>query len=173
MKEEDKDLIKNVVKNSINDSKTIERISFIGWDLVYPKTTIDRKNQNVKFIFNKIEKTENFTKLSFNEMNEIIRYNKEEGLTTSQIRNVFGEMRRIQMKGYKEEKTSFLLLKPKLAYAVKRHKKQGIQLFYEVFSIAYDAVDTNNYDQGKIHFNNFMNLMEAIIAYHKYHGGKE
>lgn len=169
----DKDLIIDVVKNSINNSEIIERISFIGWDLVYPKNTVDRKNKNVKFTYNNSDKTKNFTELNNDERNEIIKNNKEEGLTTSQIRNVFGEMRRIQMKGYEEEKTSFLLLKPKLAYAVKRHKKKGIQLFYEVFSIAYDAVDTNNNNLGKIHFNNFMNLMEAIIAYHKYHGGKE
>jgi len=44
------------------------------------------------------------------------------GLSTSQIRNVFGEVRRIQMKGM--ESISFqndvLLLKPKLAYSSAR-----------------------------------------------------
>ena len=32
------------------------------------------------------------------------------GLTTSQIRNVFGEIKRIQMKSFEVEKTSFYLL---------------------------------------------------------------
>lgn len=96
-----------------------------------------------------------------------------EGLTTSQIRTVFGELKRIQLNGYKSEKTSFLLLKPKLAYAVKRHKKKGIELFYRLFSDAYDAVDSNNDEIGKKQFENLMDLMEAILAYHKFHGGKE
>jgi len=95
------------------------------------------------------------------------------GLTTSQIRNVFGEMRRIQMRGYKNEKSSFLLLKPKLAYAVKRHNNTGIKEFYNVFTDGYNAIDKKNDDAGQKHFENFMQLLEAILAYHKYHGGKE
>lgn len=97
----------------------------------------------------------------------------QQALTTSQIRSVFGELRRIQLNGYKNEKTSFLLLKPKLAYAVKRHNKKGVTLFYELFSYAYDAVDTKDDQKGETHFENLMNFMEAILAYHKYHGGKE
>jgi len=104
-------------------------------------------------------------------------YNKhrvdQDALTTSQIRSVFGELRRIQLNGYRKEKTSFLLLKPKLAYAVKRHKKKGIELFYELFSYAYDAVDTKDDSKGEVHFENLMKFMEAILAYHKFHGGKE
>lgn len=94
-------------------------------------------------------------------------------LTTSQIRTVFGEMRRIQLNNYVPEKTSFILLKPKLAYAVKRHNKKGLTDFYKFFSIAYDAVDTSNDENGAKHFGNMMQLMEAVLAYHKYHGGKE
>lgn len=95
------------------------------------------------------------------------------GLTTSQIRIVFGEMRRIQMNGYKNQKTDFLLLKAKLAYAVKRHNKHGLTDFFRLFEKAYDAVDKNNDDIGEKNFKNMMDLTEAILAYHKYHGGKE
>lgn len=94
-------------------------------------------------------------------------------LTTSQIRTVFGEMRRIQMNNYIKEKTAFLLLKPKLAYAVKRHKSKGLSKFYDLFSIAYDAVNTSDDTEGEHHFANMMNLLESILAYHKFHGGKE
>jgi len=94
-------------------------------------------------------------------------------LTTSQIRNIFGEMRRIQMNGYKKEKASFLLLKPKLAYAVKRNENKGTIKFFEVFSAGYDAIDKKNDDTGQKQFENFMKFLEAILAYHKYHGGKE
>ncbi|MBN1950840.1 MAG: type III-A CRISPR-associated protein Csm2 [Bacteroidales bacterium] len=95
-------------------------------------------------------------------------------LTTSQIRNIFGEMRRIQLNGYDKEKTAFLLLKPKLAYAVKRNKNKtrGIEDFYDFFSVAYDAVDTKN-PEGNEHFKNLMNILEAVLAYHKYHGGQD
>lgn len=98
---------------------------------------------------------------------------KEGELTTSQIRIVFGEMRRIQLNKYVPEKTSFILLKPKLAYAVKRHNKKGLTDFYKFFSIAYDAVDTKDDENGAKHFGNMMQLMEAVLAYHKYHGGRE
>jgi len=95
------------------------------------------------------------------------------GLTTSQIRIVFGEMRRIQMNGYRNQKTDFLLLKAKLAYAVKRHNKFGLTDLYAFFEEAYGAVDKVNDDNGEKHFKNLMDLMEAILAYHKYHGGRE
>lgn len=98
---------------------------------------------------------------------------KEGELTTSQIRIVFGEMRRIQMNGYKSQKTDFLLLKAKLAYAVKRHNKQGLRDFFKLFEKEYDAVDKDNDDNGEKHFKNMMDLTEAVLAYHKYHGGKE
>jgi len=97
----------------------------------------------------------------------------DNGLTTSQIRTTFGEMRRIQLNDYVKEKTAFILLKPKLAYAVKRHGKTGLEKFYDLFTIAYDYVDTENDNAGPIHFKNLMNLMEAVLAYHKFHGGKE
>ncbi|HQH18486.1 MAG TPA: type III-A CRISPR-associated protein Csm2 [Bacteroidales bacterium] len=108
---------------------------------------------------------------------ELVEPNKkpfdQDALTTSQIRNVFGELRRIQLNGYKKEKTAFLLVKPKLAYAAKRHKKKGVDMFYKLFCDAYDAMDFKDDDKGEIHFENLMNLMEAVLAYHKYHGGKE
>ena len=97
----------------------------------------------------------------------------QDALTTSQIRNVFGELRRIQLNGYVNEKTSFLLLKPKLAYAVKKHRKKGIELFYQMFCLAYDAVNTTDDSIGEKNFKNLMDLMEAVLAYHKFHGGKE
>ncbi len=105
--------------------------------------------------------------------NDFGRLVAKEELTNSQIRTVFGEMRRIQMNGYVPEKTSFIMLKPKLAYAVKRHKKDGLEKFYKLFSIAYDIVDTKDDEIGKSQFENMMNLLEAVLAYHKFHGGKE
>ncbi len=103
-----------------------------------------------------------------------IKKNDKEALTTSQIRNIFGELRRIQSSGnFKSEKSSFLLLKPKLAYYVKRHNKLGIKIFNDFFCKAYDSIDKTDDNIAKNQFKNFIQLFEAILAYHKYHGGKE
>ncbi|MCH3924310.1 MAG: type III-A CRISPR-associated protein Csm2 [Bacteroidales bacterium] len=87
-------------------------------------------------------------------------------LTNSQIRNVYGEIKRIQMKGFNDEKSSFLLLKPKVAYAAGRQNTDGMNLFKEIFDRAYPCV------KDKRSFDNFCKLMEAILAYHKFNGGK-
>ncbi len=105
--------------------------------------------------------------------NGLKKKNEKNALTTSQIRNIFGEMRRIQMNGYKKEKAAFLLLKPKLAYAVKRNENMGIKIFKDIFYSGYDAIDKGNDDIGAKQFENFINIIEAILAYHKYYGGKD
>lgn len=91
-------------------------------------------------------------------------------LSTSQIRNIYGELKRIQMKGFANEKTAFILLKPKLAYATARSRE--LKPLTEVFNEAFDAIDTSNTGQGTKHFENLMDFMEATLAYHKAHGGK-
>ena len=86
--------------------------------------------------------------------------NNESKLTTSQLRKFFGEVKRQQMVGYDE--TAFVLLKPKLAYAVGRAKKGSkITDFYKVMSQAIDQV--HNEEQ----FKRFVQIFEAIVAYHK------
>lgn len=97
---------------------------------------------------------------------------KEDGLTTSQIRNVFGEMRKIQMNGFAGEVANFLLLKPKLAYAAKRQNAKGMDSFYDLFCVAYEAVDTQEMQKAPTQYDQLLQLMEAVLAYHKYHGGQ-
>lgn len=95
-------------------------------------------------------------------------------MTTSQIRNFFGEVRRIQMKGIKNEKVAFLLLKPKLAYAAKRHDNKGIRQFKDIITKSHEIVMEVKDDEKKFleRFKNFVDFLEAILAYHKVHGGK-
>lgn len=92
-------------------------------------------------------------------------------MTTSQIRNVFGEVKRIQAKGYSEEKSSFLLLRPKLAYAEARvtakSGKSRVTDFRKVMDKAHSSVKEEN------HFQNFVDFFEATLAYHKFHGGRD
>ncbi len=89
-------------------------------------------------------------------------------LTTSQLRKFFGEVKRQQMTGYNE--TEFVMLKPKLAYAVGRaksgkRKDAKIEDFYLVLADAIDKV--NNSKNKQKAFKNFISIFEAIVAYHK------
>ncbi len=93
-----------------------------------------------------------------------------EPLTTSQLRKFFGEVKRQQMMGYNP--TDFVMLKPKLAYAVGRAKQNGrkgktqkIEDFYFVLADAIDKV-IGSPDKEKA-FRNFTTAFEAIVAYHK------
>lgn len=95
-----------------------------------------------------------------------------ERLTTSQIRIVFGEIKRIQLKGFNKEKTSFVLLKPKMAYAAGRHNKQGVKIFKDVFDKAHNAVNAEG-ENAEYEFQNFTDFFESTLAYHKAFGGKE
>jgi len=108
---------------------------------------------------------------------DLIRYAEKageflvkKGLTNSKIRNIYGEIKRIQMGTFEKEKSAFILLKPKVAYAFgreDRNRNDGIHLFKLIFDRSSQDVS-----DGKS-FQNFCNFMEAILAYHKANGGKD
>ncbi len=85
-------------------------------------------------------------------------------LTTSQIRNIYGAVKKMQMKG-ELDTHKLLMLKPKLAYAAKRHGG-GVDTLKDVLTQAIDLVGN---DSKK--FNRFVDFFEAILAYHKFYGG--
>lgn len=87
------------------------------------------------------------------------------GLTTSQIRNVYGMVKKMEMRGF--DANEFVLLKPKLAYAAARANKAGARELRDVLSWAIEAVGS---DQTR--FARFVDFFEAILAYHKAAGGK-
>ena len=98
-------------------------------------------------------------------------------LTTSQLRKFYGAVKSIQMdisvNGYNE--SEFVMLKPKLAYAVGRVRQKNpkcrerrIEDFAEVISSAMNIV--NNSAERDLAFKNFINFFEAIVAYHKRYG---
>jgi CRISPR-associated protein Csm2 len=69
---------------------------------------------------------------------------------------------------FEKEKSSFYLLKPKVAYALGRDERnEGLKLFKKIFDECFEYVT----DQKA--YLNFCNLMEAILAYHKAYGGKD
>lgn len=98
-----------------------------------------------------------------------LRKDDKSALSNSQIRNVYGEIKRIQMSidknGWDVVKPTFLMLKPKVAYAAGRNRNLGIVVFKEFFNLAASSV-TN-----KKEYLNFCNLIEAVLAYHRAFGG--
>lgn len=93
-------------------------------------------------------------------------------LTTSQLRNFYGELKRIQLNGVEKNKQNILLLRPKLAYNAARKINEGNsnagKTFYNALKNVFRQVDLTN----EKYFINFVSLIEAILAYHKYYGGK-
>ena len=93
-------------------------------------------------------------------------------VSTSQLRKFFGEIKRIQA-DFQNCKMDLILLDPKIAYAVGRAKKEArhgdilkIEDFYKQISPMILLIQE---DQKK--FKHFVQLCEAIVAYHKQFGG--
>jgi CRISPR-associated protein Csm2 len=84
-----------------------------------------------------------------------------EKLSSSQIRGILDHLQR--MPGYEEKVVQ--LLRPKLAYAAGRHGGKVKEL-QNVTDRAITLIDSSET------FENFKNFFEAIVAYHRYHGGK-
>lgn len=113
-----------------------------------------------------IEKEANPKMIEYAE--EAGRFMAQNKLTNSKIRSIYGEIKRIQMGEFDKEKSSFYLLRPKVAYALGRDdSNEGLKLFKKIFDQASEYV-TNQKS-----YQNFCNFIEAILAYHKAHGGKD
>jgi len=103
---------------------------------------------------------------------EIIKNN---GLTTSQIRQVFSKLKSIEAKQYSSHRTEFMMLKPYIAYAAGRQKNvDGLQNFKEKITWGIDSVlnSQDDYQEEEKRFKNFCTFFEAILAYHRACGGK-
>ena len=96
-------------------------------------------------------------------------------LTTSQIRNLFGTVRQIEMMWGPQAKEDerqqatrqLLLLKPKLAYQARRERGKGVEILKDVLSPAIELVGGD-----RQRFQNFLDFFEAILAYHTAAGGQ-
>ena len=107
-------------------------------------------------------------------------------LTTSQIRGIFGTVRRIEMDwvspnlqkdrqaNVRRAQREFALLLPRLAYQAKRERGKAVEALSNELTPAIRLVmgaknDPENYYQF---FRNFVDFFEAILAYHRANGGK-
>ena len=96
-------------------------------------------------------------------------------LTTSQIRNVFGTVRQIEMnwgpratqQQHRSAARQLTLLKPKLAYQAERERGGGVRQLANVLTPAIDLVGDD-----RDRFQNFVDFFEAILAYHTAAGGR-
>jgi len=117
------------------------------------------------------------------------RFPGPNALTTSQMRNIFGEIKRIEAnllfpskqkspgeweeakKDFDEQKTALLLLRPKLAYntarQMEKRRESRIKQFRDVLEKALAAV------QDQDQYKRFCQFVEGIVAYHKVYGGKD
>ncbi|WAR43653.1 type III-A CRISPR-associated protein Csm2 [Methylomonas rapida] len=94
-------------------------------------------------------------------------------VSTSQIRNAYGTVKKLEMQTDFTEKSyrELLLLKPKLAYARGRtefKKRDTFKLLEDALSQAIDAVEVKDRET----FKRFCNFFEAILAYHKVYSTK-
>lgn len=114
------------------------------------------------------------------------RLAKKDNLSTSQIRAIFGEVRRIQgllsvketnedgdnVQKQKEKALHKLyLLKPKMAYRKEKEKGHGVKNLVAVLDPALELVFTDN-SKREERFVHFVEFFEAILAYHRAYGGK-
>ena len=93
------------------------------------------------------------------------------GLKTTQVRRFLDAIRRIDTQSNKGKSFNpewIVLLRPKLAYAVGRDTSNKIKPFMDVLEPAIMAA-THGYED----FKKLLALVEGIIAYHRYHGGKD
>ena len=96
-------------------------------------------------------------------------------VTTSQLRNVFGTARQIQLRWHNNPQAAYrdaVLLRPKLGYFAKRERGRGMEDLKRVLVPALEVMSQGkNLEERQKRFNHFVDFFEAIVAYHKAYGG--
>lgn len=95
-------------------------------------------------------------------------------LRNTQIRNIFTEVRKIDALRMQDPDAALRrlqMLKPKLAYQAARQK--AVKLLQNVLTEAVNQVaQIQDPEKREKAFDRFMDLFEAILAYHRANGGK-
>lgn len=92
-------------------------------------------------------------------------------VSSSFLRNIFGELRRLEAGDFETHRAEFVMLRPKMAYACGRAiernawAKEVIDALLEFYKEMAGQVETD------AHFKNLVSVMEAIVAFHKAYGG--
>ena len=101
-----------------------------------------------------------------------------EGIKTNQVRNIYSSVLALRTSIKKDKvftdeiKQELIMLKPKLAYAAGRQKRNNqYKKFQELLSKAIDlTVSSGNQIKA---LGNFILIVESIVAYHKFFGGQD
>jgi CRISPR-associated protein Csm2 len=94
-----------------------------------------------------------------------------ESLTRAQIRTIFTEVRQIEAQWPEQKALRRLsMLKPKLAYQAAR--AAPVNYLRDVLSDAIDEVLQSPEERKNDRFQRFVDLFEAILAYHRAEGGR-
>lgn len=110
--------------------------------------------------------------------NRLVSFANREGevlsksLKRAQIRSIFTEARNIEAIWASDADTALRrlsLLRPKLAYQAKRNRE--VEPLQRILTDAIEEVVNGPKEKRAVRFNRFMDLFEAILAYHRYHGG--
>ena len=92
-------------------------------------------------------------------------------LTRAQIRNIFTEVRQIEAEwGRPGAVRRLSMLKPKLSYLAAR--SSSVELLRDVLTAAIDQVTAAPEEARDERFERFVELFEAILAYHRSEGGR-
>ncbi len=101
----------------------------------------------------------------------------ENSLNTSQIRNIYGTVKKLELMQDKAERgakvdivNKLVLLKPHLSYAhARNYRVKGMEILRIVLGKAIDMV----HEKKEPRFQNFCRFFEAILAYHKFYDEKK
>lgn len=119
--------------------------------------------------------TENLVERAEAVAKELVTSDPDKGMSTSQIRNFLDEVNliwgEVERDREKFDRSRVVLLKPLLAYSAGRlgdkdAKKPLLEGFHDLFSAAADRVKTRE------DFESYKDFARAVVAYHRYHGGK-
>jgi len=96
-------------------------------------------------------------------------------LNITQLRKYFDDLKKLETKlkeesNYKDLSRDLYLIIPKVKYAKSRKlcPEYFVKFIEESIKTISEADDTNR----QVYFNNFMRILEAIVAYHKYYHPK-
>lgn len=95
-------------------------------------------------------------------------------MKTTQLRRFFGAIKDIEKnlyeyRSWEKIEADFYLLKPKLAYA--KGRKLIPEEFHEIVKTSMNKIDIGDTNEKIENYERFVQLLESIVAYHKFHGG--
>jgi len=95
-------------------------------------------------------------------------------MTASQIRNIFGEVRRIEMLWEERPEPAanrLVMLRPKLAYQAKRFESRNRDPVGPLQEVIDKCIEAVGADRSR--FRRLVDFFEAVLAYHKFYGGED